>query len=397
MRRIAFAAIVAASWIVLLLWAAGGDWRSPWSPEQRRVYSGDSFRGVFGTAEVSATRLHVASPAEDFSALQSVAGVDVDAADFPLLRYRFEDFPRTLELSFVFRTAEQPDDVQTVSLPWPGSGISTFDLSRIAGWKGAIVEIGFAQFATAQNVPPARGFAPFDLVQAQLWSRCWRGDLGTLATDWFGAWPWSQRSVHALGREGDAQPARSAVLVAAIAVVVAIGWGAVLLRLRGRRLLVLALGCSALAWFALDLRWQIGLVQRLLLARTLYAGQDWPTRARIVGDEDIRAAADDVRALLVKRSVPPRVLVAGGTRYQSLRLIWHLLPLDAGEFVLARASGEPLPDGTLIVFYDNPAWHEQADVRALLARSRRDFGIDTLQSNGFEASPLVVFRYRHDG
>jgi hypothetical protein len=394
MRRLAFAAALAASWLLLLLWAAGVDWRSPWSPEQRRVFAGENFRAVFGTATVEGRGLHVEAPAQDDSALQTVA-VDLEAADFPLLRYRFADFPRTLELSFVFRTAEQPDDVQTVTLPWPGRGESTFDLSRIGAWKGTVIELGFAQFATAQNVPPARGFAPFELQQARLWSRCWRGALGALATDWFAAWPWSQRSVHALGREGDAQPARPATLVAALAVVIAVGWAALLLGLRDRRLLAFAVGACALAWFALDLRWQVGLVQRLSLARTLYAGEDWPARQRIVGDEDIRAAADALRALLASEPSPRRVLVDGGTRYQSLRLIWHLLPLDTGELVLARASGERLPDGALIVFFDNPAWHADPAMRALLAHSVRDFGADTVQRSGFERTPLVVFRYRH--
>jgi hypothetical protein len=395
MRRLLFAVAVAASFGVLLLWAAGVDWRSPLSPDAERHVVGAELRPVFGSAAVRAGRLRVEATGADFSALQSAMLPDVPARDFPILRYRFADFPRTLELSLMFRTAEDPDDVQTVSLPWPGEGVATFDLSRVPAWRGTIVELGFAEFATAQLVPPALGFEPFEIGDAELWSPSWHGDLAALATDWFGAWPWSQRSVHALGREGDAPRARSMVLTLAIAAGLAVLWGTVLLRWRGRQLAAALLACGALAWFALDLRWQGGLLHRLQATRTLYADVDWPRRSRIVGDSDILAAADELRALLAARASPARVLVAAGSRYQLLRLIWHLLPLNVGEFAFAAATGVPLPEGSLIAFFDDDSWHSDPSVRALLAHSERLHAAGALHANGFDEQRLVVFRYRH--
>jgi len=395
MRRAAFVVALAASWCVLLLWAAGVDWRAPISPDASRRFAAGEFRAVFGTAEPRDGSLHVDSAGEDFSALQSIAVPNVDAAMFPILRYRFGDFPRTLELSLMFRTAEHPDDVQTISLPWPGKGVSTFDLSHVEAWKGTVVELGFAQFATAHNVPPELGFKPFDLRDAQLWSPSWRGALAAAATDWFGAWPWSQRSVHALGREGEASGAQSAVLVAALAALLAIAWAALLLGLRGHRLLAACVASVALAWLALDLRWQSGLVHRLLATRTLYAGLPWGERERIVGDREIVDAADDLRALLRGSPEPARILVAAGSRYQALRLIWHLLPLNVGELVQTKIGSVAIPEGSVIVFFDNDAWHDDAAVRALLARSRRVHAAAALHADGFDEQRLVVFRYRH--
>lgn len=395
MRRVLFAVAVAASGCVLLLWAAGIDWRAPFTPDAERHVVGAEFRAVFGGGTVQAGRLHVESTGEDYSALQSAALPDVPARDFPILRYRFADFPRTLELSLMFRTAEHPDDVQTVSLPWPGEGVATFDLSRVASWQGTIVELGFAEFATAQLVPPALGFKPFAVGDAELWSPSWHGDLAALATDWFGAWPWSQRSVHALGREGDAPRAQSMVLIVALAVAVVVSWGMLLLRWRSRRLGAALLVGGALAWFALDMRWQAGLLHRLEATRMLYAGIEWPWRSRIVGDSDVLEAAGELRSLVSQGPQPPRILVAAGSRYQLLRMIWHLLPLNVGEFAFAAASGVPLPEGCVIAFFDDDSWHADPAVKALLKSSERLHPGGAVHANGFDEHRLVVFRYRH--
>src|SRR5690606_31313606 len=151
--------------------------------EAERAYPGSRFRAAFGRAMPEGQRLRVLSEAEDHSSLQVTVLPQLDAQRFPVLRYRFEDFPRTLELSLTFRTAGKPGDVQTVSLPWPGSGTATFDLSAVEEWTGSIIELGFAEFSTGQLVPPEHGFAPFVLERAELWSPSWRGDLAALMTD----------------------------------------------------------------------------------------------------------------------------------------------------------------------------------------------------------------------
>lgn len=391
----AFLVALATSWALLLCWAAGIDWRTPLAPAAQRSYAGNEFKAVFGTGIAQADRYHAESAAEDFSSLQSVATSGLAAADFPVLRYRFAGFPRTLELSLVFRTAQSPQDVQTISLPWPGEDVASFDLSSLATWQGTIIELGFAQFPTAQIVPAKLGFRPFDLVEADLWSPSWRGDIAALGTDWFGAWPWSQRSVHALGREGDAPRAHSEILFAMLALCIAIGWSALLLGWRGRRLLRAALVMTAIAWFALDLRWQAGLVQRLLATRALYAGVAWPERARIVGDSEILAAADELKALLRHEPAQTRILVEAGSGYQLLRMIWHLLPLNVGAFAHAAQSGSVLPEDCLIVFYSSDAWYTNPGMRKLLAGSERISAGGVVLADGFEASRIVAFRYHH--
>jgi hypothetical protein len=396
MRRIALVLAVLASWSLLLLWAARIDVSSPFFAAEQREFPGNDFAAVFGAASADSDRLRVTSASADFTSLQSLAPADLDAASFPTLRYRFENFPRTLELSLVFRTNESAEDI-AISLPWPGEGTNTFDLSELPQWQGHIVEIGFAEFPVAQLVPPAAGFKPFDLVEAGLWSRSWRGDLAALSTDWLGAWSWTQRSVHALGRDTDTPRARSLVLCVAIALGIALVWIAVFLSLRSRAFAVAGFGVAVVAWLALDIVWQAGLWGRLQTTRAVYAPLGWDARERTVADTEVVKAAETLQKML--RNEPPssRILVYadGDNGYELLRFAWHALPLNVGLYVSASFVGGALPERTLIVFYQSDAWRTDASWRKFLKYSDHLSTSDSIHSDAFENEPVAVFRFHH--
>ncbi|HJT98769.1 MAG TPA: hypothetical protein VJ696_10685 [Rhodanobacteraceae bacterium] len=394
MRRVAAALAVLACWTVLLLWAAGADWRAPFAPAERREFRGGEFTSVFGTGAVEAGTLRVEATGADFTSLQSLAPSDLDAAAFTTLRYRFADFPRTLELSLVFRTADDPE-VVAISLPWPGAGERTFDLARIPEWRGRIVEIGFAEFPVAQLVPPAQGFRPFAIVEADLWSRSWRGDLAALATDWFGAWPWTQRSVHALGRDTDTPRAESLVLCVALAAGAALAGLALAFGWRDRRVAAGGAIAVAVAWIALDVAWQAGLWGRLETTRAVYAPLSWIDRQHTIADTGIADAADRLRMMLRGEPKTARILVyADSTQgYELLRFIWHLLPRNVAVYAYASPFVNALPDRCLIVFLDSDAWRTDPSWRRLLAHSEHVAPPRSIYSDSFEDSPLVVFRF----
>ncbi|MGH8171961.1 MAG: hypothetical protein ACREPX_02365, partial [Rhodanobacteraceae bacterium] len=113
MRRGVFALALLASWMILVLWAAGVEWSSPLAPAERHEFLGSEFVAVFGSGEAAEDRLRVEAANADHTSLQSLRAVSVDASELSVLRYRFVDFPRTLELSLVFRTADEPNDVHT--------------------------------------------------------------------------------------------------------------------------------------------------------------------------------------------------------------------------------------------------------------------------------------------
>jgi hypothetical protein len=399
MRRVVVALAIAASWIVLLLWAARVEFASPFFPAATRTMHGMELTPVFGAAsKEDAGRLRVTATGDDYTSLQSKRLSDIDAESFTTLRYRFADFPRTLELSLVFRTAESPDDI-AISLPWPGEATQTFDLSRIPEWRGRIVELGFAEFPTAQVVPPERGFAPFSIVAADLDSRSWRGDLAALATDWLGAWPWTQRSVHALGRDTDTPRARPLVLIVAIAAMTSVLWIAVVIR-RPRTVAIGAVAALALSWVALDAVWQGGLWGRVLTTRAVYGDLSLDAREHTTSDGELAASAEALRARLKGEPADARIIVYAdaGRAYDLLRFMWHLLPLNVGVYAYAAVLGPSVfPNGCLIVFLDTDAWRTDPWLRTLLAHSEHLSVKDSIHGDGFEREHVTVFRFRRGG
>ena len=396
MRRIAFVLALAAGWTMLVLVAARIDISSPFAAAEQRAFRGNDFTAVFGTASVEEDRLDVSSPGEGFTSLQSLHPSDIDAEQFPTLRYRFRDFPRTLELSLVIRTAGNAEDV-AIALPWPGDRVQTFDLSRVPEWHGRIVEIGFAEFPTAQVVPPAQGFSPFAIVEAGLWSRSWHGDLAALATDWFAAWPWTQRSVHALGRDTETPGAPMSLVVAvALAAVCAIVCAALAFGRRARSLATAGAIALAVAWLALDVAWQSGLWGRLETTRAVYAKLSWNQREHTVADTDLVALADRLRVMLRKEPETARVLVYGDATsgYELLRFIWHALPRNVGLLANANAAGDALPNGAIIVFLRSDAWRTNESFRRMLSASERIVTPVTIHADSFDDEPIVAYRFR---
>lgn len=390
MRWAAFGLAAVISLTVLLGWAAGVDVSSPLWSQTVRTWNGTEFRVVMGGAAEDGTRLRVGTVGENRTALQSVALNGIDAAENPILRYRFEQFPHTLELSLVFRRAGD-EDVSVVSLPWPGEGEAAFDLASVPEWKGRITELAFAEYPTPQVVAPTQGFEPFTLVGGSLSSRSWSGDFAALATDWLGHWAWSQRSVHALGRDTDTPRAQSLVLCLALAVGIVVFWAWVFLRPGRVALVRLTLGLGIGAWFLLDAHWLAGLEWREAGTRKLYAQFDWPDRELHAVDADIAQVALDLKAQFRDLPESTHILVHSGSSFSTLRLIYHLLPLNVGVLVQARSTNgsKPLPPGTLIVVYAADGWIYNAAVSRLEGGGLRFRGDVVMQRD-----KLLVLRTR---
>ena len=390
MRRLLFGIAVTLSLFVLLAWAATLDWRSPFAARQHLALNGSDFRVVMGGASQDENRLRIGAVGDDRTALQTVVLNGIEASEYRSLRYRFEEFPHTLELSLVFRRSDSAEDVHVVSLPWPGNGHVYFDLRNVAQWKGRITEIGFAEFPTPQVVPPMQGFKPFTLVDAALLSGSWHGDFAALFTDWLGYWPWSQRSVHALGRDTDTPRAKSLVLCVSLAIATIVLWAAIVLRWRGTRLVRLALIGAVVGWLLLDLQWHAGLRWRHAATQTLYADFDWPDRELHSADSDIVQAARELKIALRNEPDTTRILVHAESSFQQLRLVYHLLPMNVAVLAqVVTASREPLPDGCLIVVYETEGWSYDAQKRVLQGGDMVLPGDPVLQRG-----KLLVMRYR---
>lgn len=360
-------ALVPSCWLLLLVLAARVPVDAPLQPGQRLRHAGSDFVVIAGAgAGIEGDRLlNIAAIGDQRMGVQSLTFAEpIEAASFPLLRYRWQAFPRTLELSFMFRRTDAPADVHTITLPPAGRFPAYFDLADVPEWQGRISEIGFAEYPTGQLVPDDVAITPFALAEVELWTPSWRGSLGALATDWFAYRPWALMSISALGPDAPWPHKLSPVIV----LVAALGLAVVLARVflstrRGRRLgPMLCLAC-AVGWMLLDLRWLWELNQRHALTRELHEGLGWAERAERVPDRQLVAVAALVREWHARAAPATRVLVAADNPYSMLRLGYHLLPLNTApanslQALEAGAFGAPL----WLVAYATSAWRfDEAD------------------------------------
>jgi hypothetical protein len=392
MRRALLAAALIILWVLALGTAVGIPWSAPLFPRDRIVLPGQGFHPVIGAGIEDGSALSVGANANDGNALQSIAIDKLRAADLPVLTYRFEDFPRTLEVLLVFRRADAPDDVQSVLLPWPGAGSATVDVRHLTdAWRGEIIEIGFAEYATAQLVPPSVAFRPFRLERLQLASPAWNELPRLLWSNWFGYEPWSQSSINAVGSAlGDNA---SMPLVLVIAALLTLAIVALFLGVAPRRLAAGALVAGAAIWVTLDLRWLDQLFARHGLAQTLYSGKSWQERARLQPDENVAAYADLARQQLRDVSAQ-RVLAASDSTYTLLRLIYFLLPANVVplESALATTPVDAWPADLLIVLCVSKQWrYDESD--ASLHRGTQKVPATPV----FIGSDVRIYRFRGGG
>jgi hypothetical protein len=392
LRVVLLALLLLFLWIALFGWAAEAPAGAPFQPAERARFAGSDFGVVMGSGFPFGKRLGINSIGRQRMALQSFAPPQpIDAASRPVLRYRFAEFPRTLELSFVFRRAEDPQDVHTVALPPAGAHPGYFDLHSVPEWRGRIVEIGFAEFPTAQLVPADIAFRPFALVEAELWSPSWRGSLGALGTDWSAYRPWALMSVSALGPDAPWPHKVSMVLLLAIGLGASVALAAIVLA-RSRRWLA-AMLCLALGggWLALDLRWLGEFADRHLLTRELYAGKPWHERAAIEPDTALVQSAARVRTALAREPKDMHVIVTAPSAYEMLRLAYHLLPANTAPVGVLMRSGGGISAmrPALLVVYDDDGWTYDA-LRGAVRHADAEYPADPVVANG----ALRIFRLR---
>jgi len=390
MRNLRLALALILLWLLVLGTAAGLPWSAPWSPRAIVALNGQDFRPLVGVGVEDGTSLGIGAIATEGYALQTTSLERLRAADMPILRYHFEDFPRTLELVLVFRRADAPGDVQTVAMPWPGDGSVVVDLRAASkAWRGEITELGFAEYPTTQLVPPSIAFRPFRLVDARLQSAAWNAAPALLLSGWFGYRPWSQASINvvAQGAEGSA----SMPLTLALGGALTFGLLALLRSEWRARLPRLALLVAMSMWVALDVCGLDDLWSKHKLTTSIYSGKSWQERARLQPDEDVAGFAQLTREHVAAAGSGQRVLVASDSVFKMLRLIYFLLPLNAAplDSALSDVPVPSWPADTAIVICASKIWHYD-DATSTLRAGAKILPVTPL----FIGGELGVYRLR---
>lgn len=330
----------------------------PWSPAEKLSWQGGDFNLVIGSGGENAGALQVQGMRPSEGAVQTLFIRNVDTARYPILRYRFADFPGTLELSFFFRRAGEGEDIRITTVPTPGSGIVTVNLAGLDGWQDQVVEIGFAQFPDAMAVPSAHAFRPFSLVDVELAAPSLSGLLAARWQGWFSGGNWTYRSLNAQGpdielRQGPPLPLLLAVLAAGVLLL-----GVVLLRWRDSQLLRAVLLAALAAWLVLDLRWLMILADRHASTTIAYGDRPLPERMQLLPDQTLLAAAGRVQQALAPVQPAPKLVVMAASAHERGRLMYHLRPLNAGPMDLVGYGAPAFQDGLFVLLYgvDDPAF-----------------------------------------
>jgi hypothetical protein len=384
-RRVVCAVIVVLIWLIVLAWPADLAWKSPLSPVQRMTLAARDFHVVRGAGVEDGSSLRIGSVGDDGSALQAMPLQHVHADDFSELRYRFNGFPRTLELSFFFRRADSPGDVQpAVTVPWPGVGWQSLDLRKIPGWHGEIIELGFAEYATPQIAPPDAAFQPFRFDTVELWSPSWRGSFANLYTSWFGYTPWALLSISALGPQREVSQAPPLSPFAFLGVVLSLVAATFILGWPRRRIAARVALVFAALWCVLDLIWLFDLHGKHAFTENVYADKPWSEREKLVADPDIAQAAAQVRNYFATRPAPQRILVGAESKYVFLKMIYELLPLNAASIQQLPVS-QLSPNGTFVLLFGDTQWrYDEARGTLLDERGAPPGGsADTIYSGAF--------------
>lgn len=348
MRRLLAASCLLLWLLLVLAWSAGIRPGDPWQADQTRHFSGQQLSRIGGDSTVTAQGMRVSGLGQYNQGLQSwQLASALDADTMPLLRYRVKHFPRTLELALIFRTRENPGDVQSVTLPWPGDGVTTLDLSALAEWQGHITELGFSEYPMPGQAPPDIGFQAFVLEDAQLESRSITGLWHALTSRWTAWSTWSMRSINANKSAAPYhwQGAPNLTVALFLGGGLLLAWLFGLLRKRAGRVIVV---CVLLAWVLLDLQW-LGQMQRNhALSNTLYAGKAWPERSKVVADRPLQQRAEMVRAVLAKQQPGVHVLYWTPGQADSVRLGFFLRPYNVAP-LSPGLSPDAIPDGNLLL------------------------------------------------
>ncbi len=390
-RRAFCAAVIAGVWLIVLGFAAGLDWTSPPLASVKFPIVARDFRVVQGAVVEDGSSMRIGSVGDDGSALQAVSIDHLRADDFPVMRYRFDGFPRTLELSFFFRRADAPDDVQpAVTVPWPGDGWQTIDLSKVPGWRGEIIEMGFSEYPTPQLAPTSVAFQPFRFDRIELWSHSWRGSFASLYTSWFTYTPWALLSISALGPQREVAQAVPLVPLFLLATVLSLVAAALFLRWSSRMAIVRSAAALGALWIVLDIVWLDDLRKKHAFTEVVYADKSWNDRAQLVPDQDLAQAAERVRSYFASQPGTHRLLIGAESKYVFLKLIYALLPLDAAP--LQQVAHLPWPSGEFFVLlYGDSLWHYDETRAAIVDGSGHSIGAapDDVFSSAFSRSSRV--------
>ncbi|OGT14395.1 MAG: hypothetical protein A3F73_10575 [Gallionellales bacterium RIFCSPLOWO2_12_FULL_59_22] len=256
--------------------------------------------------------------------IDGLSGAGIALATLPAPSFRAEDYPavhwlissdkQDAKVEFLWRTSVNPARVFAREIEWLGNSTTPLYMAGDINWQGQIIEMMLMVHA------PLHAPLTIEAVKAE-------PPLGIVWREWFGTEQWLGTSMHFMGGNESRHWLAPLPFVAVSLGLALLGYAA----LAWRKILVfdhrMLWALVFLAWFALDMRWQIDLLHKLGLTQQRYAGKSWEEKHLAADDGPLFDLMQQVRAKL-----PPtgqfRVYLIADDEYIRGRGAYHLYPFN---------------------------------------------------------------------
>ena len=315
MLAVAFAAATALCLLAYLAYAVPGRWISSTS---EKMYGASQLAMPRGVAAVIGNELIVSRAADDGNTVISVT-TDLRSVDFPVIEWVAAGFPAGTRVALLWRTDVEPARVNKRELEIDVGRLVPADVHDDPHWLGRIVGLALVVQGAIDQPLRVRGVIakPADALAT----------LRERAREWTAPEPWTGASINTVAGGADSQQLPlSPLLAVSIATTIAILW-LVLRKRRGAQipgLVVSGVILTAAAWFVLDARWAVNLVQQTHATALRYAGKDNHAKHLAGDDRDLFAFIDKARTMLPAE--PARIFVVADADYFRGRAAYHLYP-----------------------------------------------------------------------
>lgn len=298
--------------VVLMQYYWPGRW---WNSTEAMRWKGDALTLVKGHGHVEGGGLTIDGLSGQGVALVSLSPYAFPAKNYPMVRWSISAPDRGTRVEFLWRTTENPGRVFAQPLAWENGTFLPLKLDGDANWHGQIA--GLALMVRAPLDAPLKidGISVEPVVP-----------LSIVRHEWFGIEGWDGTSINFTGG-GDIRqwlaplPFMAGALVLALLVYGLLVWRKVLV-VDARMLW----GLIFFSWFALDMRWQFDLWQKLGLTQQRYAGKSWEEKHLAAEDGRLFDLMQQVRAKLPSTSA--RVFLFADKEYLYGRGAYHLYPFN---------------------------------------------------------------------
>lgn len=302
--------------LILFFSALQYNWPGKWGSRAEALgWSGAALTLAKGQGSGAQGRLTIVGLNESGVALASLSPPAFRAEDYDLVRWSVSGARPGAKVEFLWRTAENPSRLFARQLEWAGNSLAPLHIAGDTHWRGHVT--GIALMVRAPLDAPL----VIEAVKLEPYS-----PLGVVWREWFGAEVWLGTSIHFMGGNEPRQWLAPLPFVAAALGLAMLGYG-LLVR---RKILVpdirMLWVLVFLAWFALDMRWQLDLWQKLGLTQQRYAGKPWEEKHLVAEDGHLFNLMQQFRAKLPPGQ--PRVFLFANDEYLRGRGAYHLYPYN---------------------------------------------------------------------